>query len=259
MSNILLVGDVHLHPKHSNERMTWLGNLVVDRKPDIIIQIGDMSDLPSLSSFDVGKKTFEGRRYSDDCKATHDGLAKFQAPIDEYNKKLKVNKSKHYNPKKYLCGGNHENRIAKAVNSDPKLDGTMGIDDLKYKEFGWEFIQFLKPLIIDGVMFQHYLVSGSMDRSISSENTGRAFIKKYHTSVFAGHSHKLDLAWEAGQNGLMMSGTIGCYFTHFEDWQSVAAQSQFWRGVLLLKGVKNGVITEGHEAITMDYIKKAYK
>ena len=37
---------------------------------------------------------------------------------------------------KYMCLGNHEHRIDRAVNASAELDGTIGIFDLKYKEFG---------------------------------------------------------------------------------------------------------------------------
>ena len=48
--------------------LEWIGKYIVDKKPDVIVQIGDFADMPSLSSYDVGKKSFEGRRYKDDIE-----------------------------------------------------------------------------------------------------------------------------------------------------------------------------------------------
>ena len=36
--------------------LTWVGKYLVEKKPDVIVQIGDFADMPSLSSYDVGKK-----------------------------------------------------------------------------------------------------------------------------------------------------------------------------------------------------------
>ena len=43
--------------------------------------------MSSLSSFDVGKKTFEGRRYRNDIEAAHEGMETLLGPIKEYNSK----------------------------------------------------------------------------------------------------------------------------------------------------------------------------
>jgi hypothetical protein len=48
---------------------TWAGEYCAEKKPDRIIHIGDHWDMPSLSSFDVGKKAFEGRTYASDIQA----------------------------------------------------------------------------------------------------------------------------------------------------------------------------------------------
>ncbi len=35
--------------------LTWVGKYLAEKKPDVIVQIGDFADMPSLSSYDVGK------------------------------------------------------------------------------------------------------------------------------------------------------------------------------------------------------------
>ncbi len=260
MSDILIIGDPHAKPGVSNERFTKLGKLIADRKPEIIINIGDFFDFPSLSSFDVGKKDFEGRRYKLDLEAGHDALRKIQAPIDELNKDLKSKKVKQYNPKKYSLIGNHEQRLVKAINSDPKLEGTIGLSDLRFEEFGWEVVPFLEPLDVEGITFQHYFTSGAMERAIGGENVGKAILKRYHKSCFQGHSHFLQLAVEADALGNQyMAGAIGCFFKHIEPYFSKQTQYNFWRGVVLLHGVKAGTVRDGYECITLEYMEKTYK
>lgn len=256
--NILVIPDAHAKPGVGNERFTWAGKFAADRQPDIIISIGDFADMPSLSSYDVGKKSFEGKRFSLDLKATHDALSKFQKPIDDLNDKLKSKKIKQYHPDQYITLGNHENRVNRVIDNDPKLDGTISIDDLGYQDFGWNVIPFLHPLDINGIVFQHYMVSGNMGRAISSVNIGRALLKKTHGSCFVGHSHLLDLAWEANSQGqLMMAGSVGCFFSHLEDYLPKQAQSNWWRGLVLLKGVHDGLVDD-FETISMDTLKDLY-
>ena len=48
--------------------LTWVGKYLAEKKPDVIVQIGDFADMPSLSSYDVGRKCFEGRRYNTPTK-----------------------------------------------------------------------------------------------------------------------------------------------------------------------------------------------
>ena len=40
-----------------------IGKFMVEKKPDVVIHLGDFADMESLSTYDVGKKTFEGKRY----------------------------------------------------------------------------------------------------------------------------------------------------------------------------------------------------
>ena len=104
----LVIGDPHSKPGVSNERFIWAGKLAVERQTPVIVCMGDFADMPSLCSYDIGKKDFEGRRYQNDIAAANDALEKFNQPIVEYNKQAKRNKKAQYKPKKYMLGGNHD-------------------------------------------------------------------------------------------------------------------------------------------------------
>ncbi len=260
MKNILVVPDPHAKHGISNERFTWLGRVITHFLPDIIVCLGDLADFESLSSFEKGKKSFEGRRYKKDVEAVHDALAKIQAPIDEYNKTLASKKVKKYNPERIMLTGNHENRVNRAVEADSMLDGTIGIEDLKYEKFGWEVVPFLKTRMVEGIAFQHYFTSGLMDKSIGGENLGKTILKKNHASSIQGHSHVLSLAFETTIDGRrLFGGSAGCYFEHDEHYVTGFANSQWWRGLILLRGVENGYPNHGYDAITMERIKKEFK
>jgi hypothetical protein len=257
--DLILVGDVHLTPGVSNERMLWLGRLVGDRKPDAVVQIGDMNDMESLSSYDKGKKSFEGRRYDRDIKNGKAGLQLFEDGLDEYNEVLRNKKLKTYKPKKYLTQGNHdEKRILRAINDDPKLDGIMSVADLGYEEFGWATTPFLEPLDINGVIFQHYFPNG-MERPMGGENLGNALTKRFHVSCWQGHNHLLQIAVSTDARGKKLySGSAGCYFEHKLGYASAQPEYNFWRGVIFLKGIKDGSI-EDIELLSIETIKRNYK
>ena len=98
--------------------------------------------MPSLSSYDKGTKGFEGRRYKKDVNAVIDAQEKLFAPIKSYNKRQADKHRTRYKPKWHMTLGNHEDRINRATNSSPELDGAISIDDLQYKKFGWHLTPF---------------------------------------------------------------------------------------------------------------------
>src|SRR6187431_2812527 len=59
----MVIPDVQSKPGVQNDHLTWIGAYAVEKKPDVIVCIGDFWDFPSLSSYDKGKLSFEGRRY----------------------------------------------------------------------------------------------------------------------------------------------------------------------------------------------------
>jgi predicted MPP superfamily phosphohydrolase len=112
----LVIPDAHAHYQHHNKRAEWLGELIADVKPDVVINIGDAWDMPSLSSYDRGRKSFQGRTYRADIDAGLD----FQ---DRLWSRVKRRKKKR--PLSVFCVGNHEQRIARAVDLQPELDGAV--------------------------------------------------------------------------------------------------------------------------------------
>ena len=122
----LVLPDVQAKPGIDFTYLEKIGRYAVEKKPDKIICLGDFADMPSLSSYDVGKKSFEGRRYTADVLAARQAMIKFLTPIWEYNARAKRNKEKQYKPELILTLGNHENRINRATNDSPYCCGMFG-------------------------------------------------------------------------------------------------------------------------------------
>lgn len=86
-SNSPCVPRPHARPEFNNDRADWLGKLILDLKPDVVINIGDMYDFPSLASYDKGKKSFWGKTYLDDLNAGLDFDERMWGPIREQRRR----------------------------------------------------------------------------------------------------------------------------------------------------------------------------
>lgn len=250
MTKILIVGDTHAKPGVSNERFTWLGKFIVESKPEKVVQIGDFADMPSLCSYDKGKRSFEGRRYKHDIESAIDAQQKMFNPIKSAKKKL---------PEFYMTLGNHDqHRIERATQLDSTLDGTIGIEDLQYEKFGWKVTRFKEILFLDNIALTHYFTAGLLDTPIGGVNVAQTILNKMHTNAFQGHQHVLSLANTTLANGKRIwGGSVGCFFEHKEDYVSARAQADWWRGVVELE-VINGEIQD-ISLITLATLKKEYK
>jgi hypothetical protein len=253
MTKHLVIPDVQAKPGHDFTYLTKIGQYICEKKPDTIVCIGDFADLPSLSSYDVGKKSFEGRRYKDDVAATHRAMQALMAPLQAYNRKAAKNHKERYTPRLVLTLGNHENRINRAVNDDPKLDGTISIDDLEYQKFGWEVYPFLDVIVIDGIAYSHYFTTGLMGRPCT---TASAQLSKKHQSCVCGHQQGLQIATAHRADGKRLTSIIaGSCYEHEEPYMSSQGNNH-WRGFLVLHDVDDGEFDV--MSVSLDYLNKKY-
>jgi len=249
----LIIPDAQIRPGDNLNFLKAIGNYIVEKKPDVIINIGDFADMPSLSSYDVGKKTFEGRRYVSDVDAVRTAMGVLLNPLVEYNRKQKKTKHQQYNPRMVLTLGNHENRINRAVENDAKLDGTIGIDDLRYQEYGWEVYDFLQPVVIDDVAYCHYFTTGVAGRPASS---AQLQLNKKHMSCVAGHQQGLQFASDHRADGKRITSIIaGSCYEHNEDYLGPQG-NKHWRGILVLNEVINGEFDI--MPVSLNYLNKNY-
>ena len=253
---ILVIGDSHATPKANNDRFEWLGNFIVDKKPDIIVDIGDMADMPSLSTYDKGSIHSEGLRYTDDIECAIDAQQKINKPIDEYNKILTKKKHlKKYSPLRKKVLGNHEQRIVRAAEADPALNGHLKISDLQYKEHGWDVYPFLKPYCVQGIAFKHYHTSGIMGKAIGGDHHAANLVKKGFHSCVVGHSHLRGYFETTDIMENRLFGLVaGCYFEHEDHYTTEGARS--WRGLVMLHEAIDGSCEPAW--YSMDYIKQRY-
>jgi hypothetical protein len=246
---ILVLPDVQAKPGIDFSYLRRIGMYAVEKKPDIIVCIGDFADFPSLSSYDKGKKSFEGRRYKRDVEAAQFAMQAFLGPLEEHNRSGR----KPYKPRMVLTLGNHEHRVNRATDDDPKLDGMLSLNDLAYEEYGWEVRPFLEVVVIEGVAFSHYFTTGQKGNPASS---AQAQLNKKHMSCVAGHQQGLQIATGYRGDGALLTSIIaGSCYEHDEAYLGPQG-NKHWRGFLMLNAVKDG----GFDLmpVSLDYINRKY-
>lgn len=249
----LIVPDVQLRPGVPAEHLDWISRYIVDKKPDVVVVIGDWADMPSLSSYDVGKKSFEGRTYRDDILAANDGLQRLMAPIKaEVDRRIEKHRVR-WSPRLIVTLGNHENRINVAIENDRKLDGLISTEDLFFKQWGFEVYPFLEPVVVDGVAYCHYFVSGVMGRPVT---TARALLQKKYMSCVAGHQQGFDVATAYKGDGTRITGIIaGSCYLHDESYLNPQSNRHF-RGLVMLHEVNNGEFD--HMTVSLNFLRDRY-
>lgn len=253
MTTHFVLPDAQIRAGDDTTFLRAIGNYIVRKQPDVIVNLGDFADMPSLSSYDQGKKSFEGRRYAHDIRAAKEAMLALLEPIKIFNERAKKNKEKQYKPRMVLTLGNHENRINRAVNDDPKLDGVLSVDDLQYREFGWEVYPFLDVVVVDGIAYSHYFTSGLLGRPVA---TASACLAKKHMSCIQGHQQGLQIATGYRADGAAITCIIaGSCYEHNEDYLGPQGNNH-WRGALMLHDVENGAFDLMN--VKLDWLKKKY-
>jgi hypothetical protein len=249
----LVIPDVQIKPGDDTEFLTAIGRYITDKKPDVVVCLGDFADMPSLSSYDVGKKSFEGRRYASDISASRQGMDCLMAPLKQHNDLARKGHRERYYPRLEFLLGNHENRINRAVNDDAKLDGVLSVNDLQYAEAGWTVHNFLDVVVLDGVAYSHYFVTGVAGRPASS---AALQLSKKHMSCIAGHQQGLQIATGSRADGKTLTSIIaGSCYEHDEDYLGPQG-NKHWRGVLMLHNVNDGEFDLVQ--VPLHYLKEKY-
>lgn len=231
----LVIPDTQSKAGVPNQHLHWIGRYIMDRRPDVVIHLGDHWDMPSLSEYDKGKKQFEGRRYEQDIQAGNNDFAILTKYIDQYNARQRKNKKSLYKPKLIFLLGNHENRIDRAIEDNAVLDGVISYNDLNTK--GWEVHDFLEPVWVDGICYSHYFYNPMSGRPYGGQVATR--LKTIGHTFTMGHQQTLDYAirfvGDKSQHGLV----AGACYLHDEEYKGPQGNAH-WRGVIVKHDVNDG-------------------
>lgn len=256
MSKIhLVVPDCHAHPDFNNDRAELLAKLTIDLRPDVVINLGDTFDMPSLCSYDRGTKAFHGRNYEKDISSGIEFNERWWAPVKRTKKKL---------PYRVYIEGNHEHRIKRAIQLQPELEGErfgVSFKDLDLSSYYDSVVEYSggTPGIaeIDGIIYSHFLISGVKGLPISGEHPAYQLLTKHYQSTTVGHLHTVDYCSRTTVKGQRLNGLVaGCFIDYRSDWAGEA--NKFWWSGVVIKHNVDGFGNYDVEFVSMDQLRKDY-
>lgn len=252
----LVIGDTQVKPGVPTDHLGWIGRYIVDQfagQDLAVIHLGDHWDMPSLSSYDRGKKSFEGRRYKADIKAGNDAFEVLNGPLNRYNEHLLP--ELQWWPEKHFLRGNHEDRISRAVNDSPELDGALSLDDLNADVWGWNVHDFRKVLWLDGVAYSHYFYHPKTGKPYGGENLYTR-LKTIGHSFTMGHQQGKDIASRAVGDKMQRGLVLGSTYLHDEKYLGPQVQS-YWRGIAVCHKVEDG--NYDLMEVSLEYLCRKYE
>jgi hypothetical protein len=201
---------------------------IIERKPDVIIFLGDFWDMKSL--WNITKDQFSGKSYKKDIQAGIDAMRLLLKLIDAESEQT------GWKPRKVFCLGNHEHRIQKLENNYKSLAGLVGLDDLQLESFGFEVVPFLEPIIIDDIAYCHYFTNGLMNNAMQS--TKLLVMRKLMNCVM-GHRQEFSIHREVKADGTPIYGIFaGSSYLHDEEYLT-AQGNHYARLVWAMNDVKD--------------------
>ena len=230
---ILFIPDCQVKPDIDTTYLRAIGQYIVDKKPDVVVNIGDFFDMESLSSYDKGKLSFEGRRLQKDIEAGKQGMKELLEPLRNYQKT-----NPEYKPRMVFCLGNHEERLMRIPTNSSEFEGFVGYHLLELEK-DWEVQPFLKPVNIQGINFVHCIAHPMTGRPYGG--TAASMLKNVGCSFCVGHKQTLEVAIQPILDGSMRLGIVaGASYIFDEDYKKAGFGNSHFRGVVMLHDAKNG-------------------
>lgn len=251
----LFIPDSQVRPGVCLEYLRWIGEYIVRKKPDVIVHAGDFADMESLSTYDKGKKSAEGKRVQADIDVAIFGMATLLGPLKRLQDEQRASGVEVYSPRLVLTLGNHEARIDRHVEANPELHGFLSIASLEYEKFGWEVVPFLTPINIGGINYCHYFPNVMTGKPLSGSAMG--MLKTIGESFSMGHRQTLDVTTRfLPTSGKQQYGLIaGAAYTHNEVYKGNMG-NRHWRGIVLKHNVKDGAYDPLF--ISLDWLASEY-
>lgn len=250
----LVIADTQVKPQHDLSYLDAIGKYIAHKRPDVIVHIGDHFDFESLSTYDKGKKSFEGRRVKEDLKAGHEGMQRLLQPLFDLQESQRRAKKKVYSPRMVFCAGNHEHRADRFANDNPEFTGFIGTEQLGLDKYGWEVYPYLKPIEVDGINYVHYLANPFTGKPYGGSALNQ--LKAVGKSFVVGHKQLLDVAIRPTLTGEMQIGIInGACYPHDEAYKGYQGNYHF-RGLTMLHEVKDGFGLPSF--VSLDFVMDKY-
>ena len=183
---LVCIPDVHA-PFHDKKTQATINHFLSDKKPDIVLQIGDLVDMYAVSRYD--KNPERAQDLQTELDSAHDYLEKIRNAVGA---DCRI---------KYVRG-NHEERLQKYLWRNPELHGLRALDLpelLGLKDLGVEYVDewFWK----DTFLFTHGKRCGVY--------SARQNLDDYGVSGMSGHDHRVMVFERKDRKGERVWYSIG--------------------------------------------------
>ncbi len=237
----IIIPDQHVVPGENMRRFVALGNYIAEHQPEVIVNLGDAVDMASLSSYDVGKKEFVFQNVQDDIESLHLMEEILFAPMHTLNRRLAKDKKAQYSPLCIKLNGNHEYRLAKLLEYEPRWASKtihMGSFDSR-QDINEMVIPYMDFIRVDGIHYSHCWSSGVMGRPVSG---AKLLLQKKGASCIMGHSHTLDYSTLTQPDGTRIHGLVaGCFLDpEYQGFGGPQVDRLYHNCVIHLHEVENG-------------------
>lgn len=227
----LVIPDAHADlAEEPNDRFTWLARMAKDRKPDVVINLGDAVDFGSLCTYEKpGSLAAQGRDYKGDVESGWDAF-----------KRMTPKATKSWKPRLIALTGNHEDRVDRFRNQDVRMGSMVSLKDIGREDLGWEVVPFEVPHVVDDIAYCHYLARVGGRYPIAGKYAANSLLAEGHMSTVVGHSHMRDhkeaRTWSGGK---LFSLVAGCFFERPHHWAGTSNDA-WWRGVFEIEDIRDG-------------------
>ena len=242
-----IIPDTQIRASVSMTYIDWVGRAIAHYKPDVVVHLGDHWDMPSLSSHDpAGSRAKENARYEKDVAAGNEAFVRLCAPLEKLERRFR------WRPRKVLLRGNHEGRIERAIENDPRYEGAIGEHHLDSRD--WEVLPFLHVERIDGILYSHYFSNVNSGKPIGGSIDNR--LNRIGDSFVQGHEQGFLYGCRQFPTGRTRHGLVaGACYTHDEAYKGRQGNGH-WRGVVVLNEVEDG--TYDIMPLSMSYLKRTF-
>ena len=251
----IVLSCAHADPSADNKRFDWLGRLIYDINPNYIVDLGDGADMRSLNTYDTTRpQAIVTQNYEKDIDVYNEAMDRMRIPSKA---------RKYKRPAWFGFEGNHEHRIKKAIQQDPRLEGSrLGVSFSHLQTDHWfeEYHEYHNsaPALFDydGVIYGHYVSSGNFGTAMSTKHHGYSLVEKLASSATVGHTHKFIYFFKGDARPSPLHGlVVGCYKGKEEAWAGQANQ-EWRRGVVIKREISQG--DYDLEWVSMARLEKEY-
>ena len=192
---VVVLPDIHT-PNHNVPAVGAVLKFIKDYEPTTLIQLGDLCDWDSVTSFDPNRES-DIKSIKEEQEASCRLLRRIEAVLPKDFKKV-------------LIGGNHEDRVTRwkvKYGSEIQMRRRGPVSDwwemYKLKEHGWEWLDYGGVYKMGKLLFTHGFGKGG-------KNMADLLLKRFHKNVIAGHSHRfLTSTWVSFDDHAIMATSIG--------------------------------------------------